>query len=250
MRRLVGLALVVVFVLAAASARAEMVVCGPGAMNDALAEVAVKAALAGMPFKAVIGHSPGQARQIIEGGPCDIFISAEAQWMTVLADKDQLATGGARPLASTHLVLIAPSSSSLIFTGRPGESLGLAMGEGRLAMAEPGMVPAGRMAMAALQAQGSWPGVSGRLALTENVRGVAALVERGEAPAGIAFSSDVAGDAKLRTVFDFSQAGTPPVLFPMAVIKGHDGAGVIALFAYLSGRETLAILKNHGFSEP
>ncbi|HVI51472.1 MAG TPA: molybdate ABC transporter substrate-binding protein [Candidatus Sulfotelmatobacter sp.] len=239
------------FVLtAAASARAEVVVCGPGSMNDALAEVAEKAALAGLPFKAVIGHSPAQARQIAEGAPCDIFISADAQWMDFLQAKDFLAAGGAKALASTHLVLVVPVGSPLLFTGRPGESLALSMGEGRLAMADPDMVPAGRMAVSALQVQGSWPGVSGRLALTQNVRAVAALVERGEAPAGIAFSSDVAGDAKLRTAFDFSDGGAPPVRFPMAVIKGRDSPEVRRLYAYLSGAEALASLKVHGFSEP
>lgn len=237
-----------------AAARAETVLCGPGSMNDALTDVAGRAAQAGLPFKAVIGHSPAQARQIAEGAPCDIFISAEPRWMDFLAEKALLADGGAKIFAATHLVLVVPAGSALVFTGRPGESLGLAMDRavpgGRLAMADPQMIPAGHMAEAALQAQGSWPGVSGRLALTQNVRAVAALVERGEAPAGIAFSSDVNGDAKLRTAFDFTDGGVPPVRFPMAVIKGHESPEVDRLFAYLAGAEAQASMASHGFSKP
>lgn len=240
--------LVVVFAFARLSAaQAETVVCAPGAMSDAMTALSALAAHQGLPFKTIIGHSPAQARQIVEGAPCDVFISADPQWMDFLATQDLLA----KPpviLASTHLVLFTHEGDGLVFTGRPGESLALALhmdkGDGRLAMADPDMVPAGRMAVAALVAQGSWPGLAGRLALTQNVRAVAALVQRGEVPAGIGFASDLTGAQGLRILYDFSDGGIPPVRFPMAVIKGRDG-GVI--LAFLRRPESRAILRANGF---
>lgn len=220
-------------------------------MNDAMTAIAELAARQGVPFKPVIGHSPGQAKQIVDGAPCDVFISADPQWMDFLKDKGLLAEPGAVTLATTRLVLVAKADSPLVFTGKPGESLALALhlenGEERLALADPDMMPAGRMAVAALQAQGSWPGLTGHLALAQNVRAVAALVQRGEAPAGIGFASDLKGAEGLKVVYDFTDGGSPPVRFPMAVIKGRDG-GVVA--AFLRRPEAQAILQSNGFQAP
>lgn len=232
------------------AAEAELVVYAPGSMNDAMEEVSAAAAKAGLAFKLVIGHSPAQARQIADGAPCDVFISADDQWTDFLAGKGLLASGGVAPLVSTHLVLIAPAGGSWSFAGQPGESLAQNLGEGRLALADPEMVPAGRFAKEALQRQGSWAGVADHLALAQNVRGVAALVERGEAPAGIAFASDVTGSGKLRVVYDFPASQAPAVQFPLAVIAGHQNDEVARLVAFLRGPQALGLLRAHGFSDP
>lgn len=250
--RLISVCFAVLFGLAVlAQARAETVVCAPGSMNDAMTALAQLAERQGLPFKPVIGHSPAQAKQIVEGAPCDVFISADPQWMEFLAARNMLQPPGAMPVASTRLVLIARQDSHLQFTGKPGESLALALhmdkGDGRLALADPEMTPAGRMAVSSLQAQGSWPGLAGHLALTQNVRAVAALVQRGEVPAGIAFASDLTGAGDLKVVFDFTDAGVAPVRFPMAVVKDREG-GVIA--AFLRRPEAQAIFRANGFQAP
>jgi molybdate transport system substrate-binding protein len=232
------------------AARADVVVFAPGAMSDVLEEIAAAAAKGGMPFKLVVGHSPAQARQIVDGAPADIYISADSQWMDFLSTRHMLAEESVVSLASTRLVLIARTDSQLRFSGQTGESLAALLGDGRLAIADPEMVPAGRFAKIALEKQGSWPGLASRLALMPHVRAVVAMVERGEVPAGIGFQSDLGNDPKIRVVADFSSAWVPPIQFPLVVISGHERDEVSRVVGFLRSQQCLVLLHAHGFNDP
>jgi molybdate transport system substrate-binding protein len=232
------------------AAKAEVVVFAPGAMSDSMEEIAAAAAKAGFPFKLVEGHSPGQARQIADGAPADIFISADPQWMDFLAGRHLLVEGSVTSLATTRLVLVALADSPLTFSARPGESLAASLGEGRLAIADPEMVPAGRFAKIALEKQGSWPQLVGRLAPLPHVRAVVAMVELGEVPAGIGFLSDVGNDPKIRVVTIFPEDLVPTIQFPMAVIGGHQRDEVSRVLGYFLGQQSQAVLRSHGFDAP
>ena len=249
MRRLVIMA-AAAWLAWAAAARAEVMVYTPGGMTGALEDVAAAAARAGLAVKVVSGHSPAQAHQIAEGAPADIFISADPRWMGFLKAKALLAAGSEVPLASTRLVLIAPSGSTLAYSARPGESLAAVLGEGRLAVCDPDTLPCGRFARAALEKLGAWQGLTGRLAALTDVRRVAVMVGTGEAPAGIGYASDVAGDRRIRVVTEFPPTVAPPVRFPIAIVSGHDGAEVRKVYAFIRGPQGMAVLRAHGFLAP
>ncbi|MDR3437913.1 molybdate ABC transporter substrate-binding protein [Telmatospirillum sp.] len=244
------LAAAVLWMASTVGASADVVVYAPGAMGEALEQVAAASGQAGKPFKLVVGHSPAQARQIADGAPADIFISADPQWMDFLTAKHLLAEEPPVSLASTRLVLVAPVGSAFAYAGRPGENLSAGIGEGKLAIADPDTMPAGRFARAALEKLGQWQALQGRLATLDHVRAVVAMVEHNEVPLGIGFASDVAGDPKVRLVTEFAPDVAPSLEFPLAVVAGHERDDVAAVAAFLKGPETLAILHARGFADP
>lgn len=242
-------ALIAWAVLAGGPARAEVVVFAPGGMASTMEELAQAAAKAGTGFKLVVGHSPGQARQIVDGAPADLFISADPQWMAFLQARALLAEGPST-LASTRLLLIARADSRVSYAAQPGESLAAVLGDGRLAIGDPFMLPAGRFARAALEKLGVWASVENRLAPLPDVRAVVALVERGEAPAGICFAIDAVANPRIRVVAEFPPEVAPPVDFPMAILANHQRPEVTRLYDFLRGPESRAVLLAHGFSVP
>jgi len=244
------IAVIVGWSVSAPAVSADVVVFAPGALEESLTQTAQAAKEAGKPFKLVIGHSPAQARQIVDGAPADIFISADPQWMDFLDGKHLLANEPIASLASTRLVLVAPAASGMTYAGRPDESLATLLGDGKLAIADPDMVPAGRFAQVALEKLGQWNALQGKLAMLPHVRAVIAMIERHEVPAGIGFASDVAGDDKLRVVTPFSPEVAPPLDFPLAIIAGHQRDDVMAVARFIKGPEGLTALRAHGFSDP
>ena len=231
----------------AANAQAEVVVYAPGSLAGAMDDIAAAAAKAGASFKLVIGHSPGQARQIVDGAPADLFISADPQWMAFLAERAMLADPPIS-LASTELVVIAGAAGRATYSAQPGESLDPLLGDGRLAIGDPVMLPAGRFARAALEKLGAWGAVQDRVAPLSDVRAVVAMVERGEAPAGICFASDTLGNPRIRVVTRFPLEVTPMLKFPMAVVANRRRPEVARVYEFLRGPDSRAILVAHGFS--
>jgi molybdate transport system substrate-binding protein len=249
MRHKAGLWAVVVLALwLPVAAAAEVRVFVPGALAPALEEIAATGD--GPAFRVVSGHSPAQARQIAEGAPADLFISADLRWMDFLRDKGLLVPGSEARLAATHLVLIAPAGRPMVYGGQGGESLAAQLGDGRLAIGDPDSVPAGRFARAALDHLGAWEGVAGRLALLPDVRGVVAMVARGEVAAGIGFASEIGPDPAVRVVLDFPAEAAPAVVFPIAILTGHDDESVRRVYQRILGPQGWAVLRAHGFSDP
>src|SRR3712207_6784896 len=122
--------------------------------------------------RAVISYaaSSALAKQIEEGAPADIFISADLDWMDYLAERDLIRADTRSNLLGNRIVLIAPKDSDIDLDIRPGFDLAGALGEGRLAMANTESVPAGKYGKAALQALGAWEAMADRVAQAENVR--------------------------------------------------------------------------------
>jgi len=234
----------------AGMARAEVAVYVPGAMTEAMQAIADAADAADIPFTVVGGHSPAQARQIAEGAPADIFVSADPQWTEFLRGKGLLDQPSEAVLVSTRLVLITSTTATLTYHASPGESLAAQLDGGRLAVGDPETVPAGRFARQALTRLGSWNEVENRLAPLPNVRAVVAMVARGEVPAGIGYASDVAGEPSVRIAAVFPPEAAPPITFPIAIVAGHRNAEVTKVHAFIRGRAALTILRRHGFLTP
>ena len=170
--------------------------------------------------------------------------------MDHLEERSLLASGSRRVIAGNRLVLIAPSDSSITLAITKGFPLARALGTGRLAMADPAGVPAGRYGRAALDALGVWAAVEPRVVRSENVRAALALGERGEAPLGIVYATDAAASRKVRVVGVFPASSHPPIRYPAARLKTATAEDTSAFLAFLGSRQARAIFVRHGFSTP
>ncbi|HEV8680632.1 MAG TPA: molybdate ABC transporter substrate-binding protein [Stellaceae bacterium] len=199
--------------------------------------------------RAVISYaaSSALARQIENGAPASLFISADLKWMDYLQQR-QLIDGQTRvDLLGNMLVLVAPQKSPVQATIAPGFPLAALIGDRHLAMAEPNSVPAGIYGKAALSQLGVWPAVERRVAAAENVRAALALVARGEAPLGIVYRTDAAAEPAVRIVATFPAGSHPPIVYPMALTK--DAPPEAAAFAaYLRRPDARQLFEAQGFT--
>lgn len=194
--------------------------------------------------------SSALARQVIAGAPADLFLSADEPWMDAVAKAGLLRAGTRASLLGNRLVLIAPVRSKMRLTPARGFPLANALGGGRLAIADPAAVPAGRYAKAALSSLDVWPSVAAKTAPAENVRAALALVERGVAPLGIVYATDARASKAVRVVGAFPATSHPPIRYPVAQLKASRHKDAAGFRAFLSSHEGRAIFVRHGFTEP
>jgi molybdate transport system substrate-binding protein len=188
------------------------------------------------------------AKQIENGAPADLFISADSDWMDYLETRKLIKPGSRSDLLGNSLVLIASAASSVNLTIAPGFPLAAALGGGRLAMADPAAVPAGRYGKAALEKLGVWDTVASRIAAAENVRAALLLVARGEAPLGIVYSTDAAIEPGVRIVGAFPRDTHPPIVYPIALTASSTNPDAPALLVYLRGAAAHAQFQKAGFT--
>jgi molybdate transport system substrate-binding protein len=249
----IGLALALAFApLDAAPAaqgdRPDLLVFAAASLQTALDELTPQVeAATGVQLRASYAASSTLARQIENGAPADLFISADLDWMDYLAARSLIQPGTRVDLLGNHLVLIAPAGEPSTLRIAPGFPLAAALGvNGRLAIADPDAVPAGKYARAALTALGVWDSVAGRLARAENVRAALLLVERGEVPLGIVYRTDAAVDPGVTVVSRFPDATHPPIVYPAALTRSAR-AGAARVLAFLQGPEASAVFDRWGF---
>ena len=231
---------------------ADLTIFAAASLKEALDEN-VKA------FNAKTGHqvrvsyagSNTLAKQIENGAPAGLFISADEQWMDYVAQKNLLVPGTRRNLVTNRLVLIAPATlgnaSTLQLKIAPKFALAQALQGGRLALANPDVVPAGKYARAALTTLEVWTDVEKSLTRSENVRASLVLVARGEAPLGIVYATDAKAEPKVRVVDTFAANLHPPVVYPAAVVTGKLNPATQSLLDYLGGAEARAVWLKYGF---
>ncbi len=263
MRAIALLAAMVLTMLATAcsnpnDARGPLVLAA-ASLHEALNEVADVWTAKGNPRPVLsFGGTPQLARQIEAGAPADLFIAADMQWMDEVARKRLIAPHTRAVIAGNALVLIATRNTSAQASGdnaiapgiEPGFPLAKALGPGRLAMADPDSVPAGRYARQALETLAVWPSVANRITRTENVRVALALVARGEAPLGIVYASDAKAEPDVRIVGRFPQQSHVPIRYPVARIASSQHRAAEDFRAFLLSDEAQAIFVRHGFSAP
>jgi molybdate transport system substrate-binding protein len=200
------------------------------------------------PLRISYGASSALARLIDSGAPADLFLSADLDWARWLGERRRVRSPFVRLLAN-ELVLIAPAASEVKLRIDPGFALGAALGDGRLALADPGSVPAGKYARAALVSLGVWKQVEHRLAPSGNVRSAMALVARAEAPLGIVYRTDALADSRVRIVDAFPATSHPPIVYALAETRtASPEAHGFALYA--ASPAARAIWARHGFGAP
>lgn len=206
------------------------------------------------PVTVTYAASSTLARQIAQGAPADVFISADLAWMDWLQRRNRLVPGSRHTLLGNTLVLVAPANRTTRPPPlRPGVDLQPLLGsDGRIALALTASVPAGKYAKAALQSLGAWPNLQGRLAEADNVRAALRLVARGEAPLGVVYGSDTKAEPGVVVLATFPAQTHPPIVYPVAAVDTGTGrkTQAEAFVQWLRTAEALAIFHAHGFDTP
>jgi len=187
------------------------------------------------------------ARQIDQGARADLYISADEPWMDYLAERRLIDARSRVSFLSNRLVLIAPQDRPFTLAIRSRFDLHGALRGGRLAMADPESVPAGRYGRAALQSLGVWTAVRGDVVHAENVRAALRFVEIGEAAAGIVYLTDARASSRVVVVGEFPATTHPRISYPMAVVRGGRQAEARAFAAFLQSEQANAVFSGLGF---
>ena len=195
------------------------------------------------------GASSALAKQIEAAAPADLFISADLDWMDYLQARNLIRRDTRGNMLGNRLVLVAPKDSNASIKIGPGFPLVELLGGGRLAMADPKAVPAGKYGRAALESLGVWQAVEPRVASAENVRAALALVSRGEAPLGIVYQTDAAADPNVKIVGMFPEDTHPPVIYPAALTGTSTNGDAAAFLAYMRAPGARPAWEKQGFTD-
>ena len=188
--------------------------------------------------------TPALARQIVAGAPADIVVSADAQWMDWMVQRNLVNAQSRSVLAGNALALVSHQEltgehSIAELLARPGTE--------RLAMADSELVPAGRYGKAALQEMGLWLAVKDTVIPTDNVRMALALAERGEADLALVYASDLQLVARSLSAIAFEPEFTPQITYPAALVEESQHKDAAAFLAFLNSSQARAIFVQHGF---
>lgn len=191
------------------------------------------------------------ARQIEQGAPADVFVSAHPIWVDYLDERGLINAQTRSTFAGNRLVLVAPSS--LAFDTPPDLSsaddvIAILGDDGRLAVALVDAVPAGIYAREALENLGVWEVLEPRLAQSDNVRSALFLVARGEAPLGIVYASDAQADEAVFVAETFPLDSHSAVRYTASGAAHSDNAQAAQFLAFLMGQDAQEILAENGFS--
>ena len=228
-----------------AQSSAPLTVSAAISLTEALEEAAVAYRAAG--GTAVVfnfGGSNALARQILNGAPADIFISADASQMDVV-EKAALAVAGTRTaIVTNRLVLVADSR------GPVKAVTDLAAAEvRRVAIGDPAAVPAGVYARQYLERTGQWTRLEQKMVPVANVRAALTAVQNGSADAAFVYATDARIAPALRVVATISGPEAPDIVYPGCVVKTTRQPGEAAKFLqFLRTAPARAIFERHGFT--
>lgn len=239
--------------LASTAARAQddagLTVFAAASLKEALDDAAAAyRKQTGVPVRVSYAASSALARQIEQGAPADVFFSADLEWMDYLQQRNRLDVATRRSLLGNRLVLIAPRASKAQVDLKRPATLLAALGDGRLAVGQTRTVPAGKYAKASLESLSLWNGVRPRLAESESVRAALMLVARGETPLGIVYASDAKAEPDVRVVATFPEDSHPPIVYPVAALRGARAAQAARFVQWLGSPAADALFTKRGFA--
>ncbi|MGE3149815.1 MAG: molybdate ABC transporter substrate-binding protein [Pseudorhodoplanes sp.] len=192
--------------------------------------------------------SSALARQLEQGAPADVFISADLEWMDYSAGKKTIQPASRFNLLGNRLVLIAPKDSKQgDVTIAKGFDLAKLAGDGRIATGDVQAVPVGKYAKAALEKLGSWEAAAPKFAMADNVRAALLLVSRGEAPLGIVYETDAKVDLGVKIIGKFPIDSHPAITYP-AALTANAKADAKKYLDFLRSPSGQVIFERYGFT--
>lgn len=188
------------------------------------------------------------AKQIDQGAPADVFLSADLRWMNYVEKKKLIKPATRSNLLANQLVLIAPKSSTIHVKIKKGFPLAKLLGQGKLAMANVDAVPAGIYGKESLVSLGVWNSVKANVAQAQNVRAALALVARGEVPLGIVYRTDAIAESRVRVVDVFPAKSHKPIIYPAAILASSKNPQAKAFLAFVESAAAKPLFKAQGFT--
>lgn len=232
----------------AAAEDKTITVFAAASMKNALDEVdAAYTTKTGVKIIASYAASSVLAKQIEQGAPADVFVSADTDWMDYAISRKTINEPTRVNLLGNSIVLIAPKDSEINnVTISQGFDLAKLAGDGRIATGDVKSVPAGKYAKAALEKLGAWQAAEPKFAMTESVRAALTLVARGEANLGIVYSTDAKVEPGVKIVGTFPVDSHPAIIYPVAAIMTAKPETNDYL-AFLKSSAAKTILEKYGF---
>lgn len=245
-------ALAVLWTAVASPALAEdksLVVFAAASMKNALDDIdAAFTAKTGIKVSASYAASSTLAKQIEQGAPADIFVSADTDWMDYAVAKKDISEPTRSSLLGNSIVLIAPKDSKIDHVGiAQGFDLAGLAGDGRIATGDVKSVPVGKYAKAALEKLGAWQAAEPKFAMAESVRAALTLVARGEAVLGIVYATDAKVEPGVKIVGTFPADSHPPIIYPVAATSTAKPEARQYL-DYLHSAAAKTVLEKYGFT--
>lgn len=226
----------------------ELNVSAAASLKDALGEIQTNYQAKQPKVKVLLnlGASGALQKQIEQGVPADVFISAAPKQMNELQEKKLIDPATRKNLVENKLVVVVPKDSSAPVAAYED----LARGEvKKVALGETAVVPAGQYAKEVLQKLGLWERLQDKVVFAKDVRTVLAYTETGNVDAGIVYQTDAVSSNKVKVVAVAPAGSHQPIVYPVAVVAGSKQAQAAADFLnYLSGPEGKAVLEKYGFS--
>ena len=227
----------------------ELTVFAAASMKNAMDEVATQwEDQTGHSLTVSLAGSSALARQIQEGAPVDIFVSANIDWMDTLANDGLVAPETRFDFLANALVLIASGRDAQPVEIAPGFDLAGMLSENRLAMAMVDAVPAGIYGKAALESLGIWDQIEPKVAQADNVRAALLFVSTGEAPFGIVYATDAVADDNVTVVGTFPEDSHPPIIYPAAAVAASENPLNTTFLEFLQGDLARAAFERQGFT--
>lgn len=232
-----------------AADQASPIVFAAASLTDVLEAVGDLYAAEGHPEpRFSFAGSSALVKQLEQGAEADVFISADEAWMDYVTEKSLIDPATRATLLTNELVLVAPAGAPIKLELAKGMDLSGALRGGKLALADPGSVPAGRYAREALIHLGAWDAVSPGIVRAGNVRSALRFVETGDAAAGIVYATDAAvARSAVQVVGVFPPESHTPITYPAALLAGKsDGPGA-AFLAFLASDVARKAFADSGF---
>ena len=226
-----------------------LTVFAAASMKNALDEVdAAYTAKTGVKISASYAASSTLAKQIEQGAPADVFVSADTDWMDYAIAKKSINEPTRINLLGNSIVLIAPKDSSVAnVTIGQGFDLAKLAGAGKIATGDVSSVPVGKYAKAALEKLGAWDAAAPKFAMAESVRAALTLVARQEAVLGIVYATDAKVEPGVKIISTFPADSHPPIIYPVAAtVSAKPEAKDYVAFLHSSAAK--AIFEKYGFS--
>jgi molybdate transport system substrate-binding protein len=226
-----------------------LTVFAAASMKNALDDIdAAFTAKTGVKVNASYAASSTLAKQIEQGAPADIFVSADTDWMDYAIGKKNINESTRVNLLGNSIVLIAPKDSKIdTVTIGPGFDLAKLAGDGKIATGDVKSVPVGKYAKAALEKLGAWSAAEPKFAMAESVRAALTLVARGEAAIGIVYATDAKVEPGVKVIGTFPADSHPPIIYPVAATSSAKPEAN-AYLDYLRSSAAKAVLENYGFT--
>ena len=226
----------------------EIRISVPASMTDAMKELATQFGASGKHAQIVpnFGPSGTLAKQIVEGAPADLFISANQKWMSYLRDEKKIDPASEKILAANTLVFVGANNPAVT-------KLADITALKRIAIGSPKSVPAGEYAVQAMEKAGIYNQLEEgqKLVMAKDVRQSLTYADRGETDGAFVYKTDAMMATQAVILFEVPQDLYEQVTYPIALtVDGAKNGEAKALYDFLTGPEALKVFLKYGFSAP